>query len=701
MSSRLMARSSNKFSYVRLGIFLATLYWFVESAIHSFALGYGSYFSQLLTTDPHELWKRLLVAALLIAFGLSSQRGINALRRTETARATSEKKYQTLFQEAMNPIFVLDKQGQFKEYNQATLGFFECSGSDLLSTRYQELASLSTAERRRDPSVPEESPMSYEVEHSVNDHMKTLLLNVAPVRFEDSPPLYFAIGQDISERKLAETNLTLAHAELNQIFQTASSAMRLIDNEFNVLKVNQTFASLSGVTAEDAIGEKCYDVFAGDCCHSDKCPLNRVLDGEAEIDLEVNKLHRDGTPVPCLLTARPFLAPDGAPLGIVESFKDIAELKSVQEELRTERDRLRSILFQQFEGVGIVRRDFTLEYQNSALTEEIGDFQGEPCYSAFLKNTVPCPSCLMHEALSSGRPQQREFTTSAQRVYEHTYTPFRDANGEEKVLVLLRDISDRKASRAAIIRSEQLAAIGELAAGVAHEINNPINGVLNYAELLIEGHPQLETVHELANMIVSEGERVAKIVKSLLDFSRRDSEYRIAVDFGQLLPDTLTITNALLRSSFITVNVDIADDLPQIVCVPQEIQQVFVNLVNNARDALNQKYPLGGPDKILDIAAQIEQVDHDQFVTIAFHDHGSGIPADLIDKVTSPFFSTKPQGYGTGLGLTISHEIIAAHGGRLVIESREGDYTKVAVRLPVAPSAAESDSHDQGPHLSC
>jgi signal transduction histidine kinase len=307
----------------------------------------------------------------------------------------------------------------------------------------------------------------------------------------------------------------------------------------------------------------------------------------------------------------------------------------------------------------------------------------------------------MREALSSGRPQQREFTTSAQRVYEHTYTPFRDANGEEKVLVLLRDISDRKASRAAIIRSEQLAAIGELAAGVAHEINNPINGVLNYAELLIEGHPQLETVHELANMIVSEGERVAKIVKSLLDFSRRDSEYRIAVDFGQLLPDTLTITNALLRSSFITVNVDIVYDLPQIVCVPQEIQQVFVNLVNNARDALNQKYPLGGPDKILDIAAQIEQVDHDQFVTIAFHDHGSGIPADLIDKVTSPFFSTKPQGYGTGLGLTISHEIIAAHGGRRVIESREGDYTKVAVRLPVAPSAAESDSHDQGPHLSC
>jgi PAS domain S-box-containing protein len=681
-----------------MGIALAMLYWLVESAIHTFAFDFGGFLSQLLTVDPHELWKRILVAALLVAFGVFAQRVINVIRRTGIALSTSEKKYSTLFQEALNPIFVLDQEGRFTEANQATLDFFECEASQLASTALRD--STQALQEIGTPGAfhPEACQGAIEVCFEVNGRHKTLLLNLAAVQLNDVPNLYFGIGQDISERMIAESNLKLAHAELEQIFQTASSAMRLIDSDFNILKINQTFARLSSVKAEDAIGARCYEVFAGEHCHTKECPLLQVTAGEDEIRLEVIKRRHDDTSVPCLLTARPFLAPDGALLGIVESFNDITELKRVQEDLRTERDRLRQILFQQFEGVGIVRSDFTVEYQNEALIDEIGELEGMPCYMAFLGKAEPCAPCLMQEALSTGRPHHCELPIAGRRLFEHTYTPFRDANGVHKVLVLLRDISDRKASRAAVIRSEQMAAIGELAAGVAHEINNPINGVLNYAEILIDNHPDLASVTSIATRIVSESERIAKIVQSLLAFSRRDAESRIAVSLGDLLLETLTITNAQLRRSFVQVSSTIEEKLPPVVCAPQEIQQVFLNLMSNARDALDERFPDGDPDKILAITAVRESTRLGPCVTVWFRDQGVGIPPHLIAKVTSPFFSTKPKGFGTGLGLTISNEIIVEHGGQLLIESKEGESTRVGVRLPIPTPSTERTDHESGEH---
>ena len=524
-----------------------------------------------------------------------------------------------------------------------------------------------------------------EFQIEIGDLTKALLLNVAPLTTSAESPLFVAIGQDFTERNEFEANLALAHAELKQIFYTASSAMRLIDRDSKVLMVNRTFAELTGIPEEQAVGAACFDSFAGDKCHTDDCPLVRIQAGEHEIEYELKKTRQDGTEVHCLLTARPFLGSDGEPVGIVESFKDVTELVRVQEELRTERDRLRDILFHRFEGVGIIRRDHTIEYQNSTLVDEIGDCVGSPCYTAFCGRDEPCTPCPMEEAIATGRPQQCEMDAAGGRTFEHTYTSFRDANGEEKVLILLRDITERKASRAAVIRSEQLAALGELAAGVAHEINNPINGIINYAQLFQDGEWSQEEVRSVTSKIVAEGNRVANIVEALLSFARRESSLKVPTMTRDLLEDTLTLMGAQIRKDSIQLDVHIDKDLPPISCVPQEIQQVLLNILSNSRYALNQRYPGADPGKRIEIRAIVEPGGVSREVQITVRDHGTGIPANDLRMVMNPFFSTKPKGQGTGLGLSISHETVRQHGGRLLIESRIGEYTDVSVILPEMP----------------
>jgi len=287
----------------------------------------------------------------------------------------------------------------------------------------------------------------------------------------------------------------------------------------------------------------------------------------------------------------------------------------------------------------------------------------------------------MEVAIETRQLQRHEYERAG-RSFEHAYTPFRDGNGEEKVLVVLRDVTEQKASRASVIRSEQLATLGELAAGVAHEINNPMNGIINYAQMLINRDRDHAQVREIAVKVVSEGDRIAKIVESLLAFARRESQVSVPSRVQELLGDSLTLVGAQIRKDAIDLAVEVPSDLPQIICVPQEIQQVFLNILSNSRYALNEKYPEGHENKRLRITAVADANGVASNVLITFEDFGVGIPEAHLAKVMFPFFSTKPKGKGTGLGLSICQEIVRECGGRLAIESIEGEFTKVMVSLP-------------------
>ncbi|MEW6671007.1 MAG: PAS domain S-box protein [Thermodesulfobacteriota bacterium] len=665
-----------------IGILFCCLYWFLESALHVFIFKDGDFVSQIFINNPHELWKRVLVGAIIIAFGFYAQQKFNERKQAEEAIRTSEAKYRTIFEDALNPIFLFSEKGPFLDCNQAALDFLECKREHLDGKMLWSLCAYSPMADRCTWYSPSGDFRNLETDFFVNGKTKTLLLNMVPMTSRNQT-LVYGIGQDISERKQMELDIRMAHSELNHIFQTASAGMRLIDKNFTVMKVNETFASLSGISVEAAAGKKCYEVFYGAMCQKPACPLTRILNGKKEIDCEIEKQRQDGTKVNCLLTARPFLGPDGELAGIVESFNNITELKWAREELRSERDKLHRILFQRYEGVGIVNKDFIIEFQNDTLQSQIGDSKGKYCYNVLMERERPCKNCLMHSAIQSEEPNRFEFDASSGRSYELTHTPFTEADGENKAVITLRDITQIKSTRAAAIQSEQLAALGALAAGVAHEINNPINGIINYGQILKKKSGQKNIVKPVAERIVMEGDRIARIVEKLLSFARREKQFKSSCNISELLTDTLALTAAQMRKDAIKVKVNIPSNLPPVVAVAQEIQQVFLNLLNNSQYSLQQKFSGSRESKIIEINADSFSKNGSRWIKVSFFDSGTGIPKGIIDKVINPFFSTKPRGEGTGLGLSVSHGIISEHGGRISIKSVEGEYTRVDLELPV------------------
>ena len=252
----------------------------------------------------------------------------------------------------------------------------------------------------------------------------------------------------------------------------------------------------------------------------------------------------------------------------------------------------------------------------------------------------------------------------------------------------VRDVSERmqaeaerEAMRAQLVQAQKLESIGTLASGVAHEINNPINGIMNYTQLLMD---RLEPgpLQDFAGRIMRETGRVASIVRNLLSFARPEALTVTAARVPELVRDVLSLVQTLMRNDQITLEVAIPDDLPILHCRHQQIQQVLMNLLVNARDALNEKYPGPNPDKIIRLSGHKMEHDGQPWIRLSVTDHGTGIPPELRTRIFDPFFSTKPKDKGTGLGLSICHTLVKEHGGTLIVESAVGAYTRMILDLP-------------------
>lgn len=254
-------------------------------------------------------------------------------------------------------------------------------------------------------------------------------------------------------------------------------------------------------------------------------------------------------------------------------------------------------------------------------------------------------------------------------------------------IATVRDITEEKRRKSEALRTGQLAAIGELAAGVAHEINNPINGIINYTQILKDnaGDNYDETDRDFMSRIIKEGERIAVIVGNLLSFARQRDDIVEDLSLKEIIEDSISLLMHQLQKDAIQLKVDIPADLPLISGNPQQLQQVIVNLLTNASYALNQRYPDADPDKRLEILCQQQTRAGKKYLRTTVTDLGVGIPQDVIDHIFDSLFTTKPPGKGTGLGLSISKGLVRDHQGFLSVESCLGGPTIATVDLPVEP----------------
>lgn len=256
------------------------------------------------------------------------------------------------------------------------------------------------------------------------------------------------------------------------------------------------------------------------------------------------------------------------------------------------------------------------------------------------------------------------------RIYSHNIT-------ERKKLEIERVFMESN------LRNQQkLESIGTLASGVAHEINNPINGVLNYGQLIIDSEPDDKNIIEYASEIITESNRIAEIVKNLLDFSRQNNQEHSYANIEDIISKTLSLINTVIKKDQIELNFNIAENIPQIKCRSQQIQQVLMNLITNARDALNAKYTGYNENKKINLSCTQYNSDGREWLKIIVEDFGSGISDEVKDEIFDPFFTTKGKIQGTGLGLFISFGIVKDHHGEMTFESEEGKFTRFIVNLP-------------------
>jgi len=272
----------------------------------------------------------------------------------------------------------------------------------------------------------------------------------------------------------------------------------------------------------------------------------------------------------------------------------------------------------------------------------------------------------------------------------------RDADGNpERLAGVDLDISERKrlererAFLEAQMRQQQkLDAIGTLASGVAHEINNPINGVMNYAQLIMDQAAGQADIVDHAREIIHETERVATIVRNLLQFARHEKLSHGPVALSAIVEATLSLVRIILKRDQIQLQVELPGELPVVNCCSQQIQQVIMNLLTNARDALNSRFPGYDDRKLIHLTAGVVRCGGRAWLRVTVTDQGTGIPAEIQGQIFDPFFTTKSRTLGTGLGLAISHGIATDHHGKLHFETVPGAGTRFHLDLPVDEEGA-------------
>ena len=302
-------------------------------------------------------------------------------------------------------------------------------------------------------------------------------------------------------------------------------------------------------------------------------------------------------------------------------------------------------------------------------------------------------------AQGGGEPahDELEILRPARRVIERFSRPVLDAQKRPVGwLELYSDVTGERRLQSKMLHTEKMAALGQLVSGMAHELNNPLTSIMGYAQLLL-GHGLAPAQLAEARKVYQEAERARRIVKNLLYFARKNKPERTRVDVNEIVGRTLALRSYELKLENITVACDLAQALPQTLADPYQLQQVILNLVVNAEQALLEERGQGNVWIRTSRRVQGAPYGAGDRLLIEVSDDGPGIPFGITSRIFDPFFTTKPPGVGTGLGLSIVYGIVHAHGGEVTFESQPGTGTKFVVELPVVaiPAAEPSAASPQ------
>jgi two-component system NtrC family sensor kinase len=334
----------------------------------------------------------------------------------------------------------------------------------------------------------------------------------------------------------------------------------------------------------------------------------------------------------------------------------------------------------------LVDFDYQVLRHNGRLTPELSPYWEErissKCFARFHGRTRPCRDCPLSEVKKTGSPVQRKGQTDSGRLLETSYYPvYNDENKLSAVTIILKDVTEKTKLEAQLVQSAKLAALGEMAAGVAHELNSPLTVVIGTAQMLAREFKVDSIEAESLQDIINCGLRCKGIIKNLLTFSRQDMEPMVLTDLNREVRKVLGLIRYQINRNQIRIIDRLDPELPQVNANVPQIQQVLTNLLVNARDALNDS---GRNKKMIKVSSLTRQLDGEQQVVICVEDNGSGIKPENLQRIFTPFFTSKESSKGTGLGLSVSLGIAESHAGTIEVKSSFGKGSTFSLVLPVS-----------------
>lgn len=662
----------------------------------------------------------------------------NELEKAITLRtkelAESESNYRDLVQSVNSVIMRTDQQGRitfFNDYGERLLGY---SADELLGRPVVDLIARKAESSRKIWDERIESLTKFPDDHS---YIETENIRKDGERIwmawtnrlihydRESGFEVLSVGTDITDHKRAEEAVKQSEMQLRLILDSIAAGIVIIDPETHgVSDLNTAASRMIGLPKEEIIGRECHGFITP--AERGACPYLDL--GEELIHKERTLISADGTDIPILKTIHPVTL-GGKPY-LLETHTDITALKQAENELRESEEQYRTVVETMREGLILFNKEYKLEFFNTRYAEMLG-------YTREELPSVPMNQILDNDAVRIMKQQRSLMEKGVDEAYELTFTKkngdkmiamihpvslFDDEGNFQRRLSVIVDITEKKMMEQQLLQAQKLESIGQLAAGVAHEINTPAQYIHTNLEFLQEACGTLLTIEGALEEIIEAAkrgepldellrkselnmreaevdflteevpdsikgaldgvERISRIVDSMKYFSHPGEKNRKPIDVNDAILNAVTVsTNEWKYSANVVTDLD--DTIAPLPCFAAEFSQVLLNIIVNAAHAISDS--LGeNPEQKGTISISTRQ-DAD-WIEICIGDTGSGIPEKIRSRIFDPFFTTKDVGKGTGQGLSIAHSVIVEqHGGTIDFETERGRGTTFILRLPLEP----------------
>lgn len=471
-----------------------------------------------------------------------------------------------------------------------------------------------------------------------------------------------------------KTNLFNPDDLIDLFLNCTADGIAIVDMENRFVRVNHMYTEISGYTEEDVLGKK-FDEFSNPVFVKEI--INDVRNGKVFTNMITQRFHKDGSVLDIAVSYSPFRNTMGEIIATIAIYRDITEVKKMERELNRTRELYKLITENTSDMIKVFTKEKKILYASPSHEKVIGiapdQIVGRTISEFLSAHEDNLFQDKLEEILKTGEPQlmrKKLQTVDNEIVYsEYNVSPiFNEKKEVESFVSVGRNITDRIKNDAALRNLDRLSIIGQLAAGVAHEIRNPLTSLKGFSKLLQSSTDKTKQADYLS-IIRNELDRIDMIVNEFMSLAKPQAVKFEKGNLGSIISSTISVLHPQALLHNVQIKVEFPKEDIELLCNQHQLKQVFLNFLKNAIESM----PNGG-----NVQIEVQKAENKK-VVVAFTDEGVGIETGLLRHLGTPFYTTKDK--GIGLGLTVSNKIIQEHNGIMNIESEKGKGTKVIVEL--------------------